>query len=585
MSFSLIVSTESTGSTTGGTSTAVDTTGADLIVISASTYESLGGTISDNKSNTWTALTRYYRLNNGAVRLYYCVSPTVGTGHTFTVSGTCYGSVSVAAFSGVKTSDAFEVQSGSNGAGTSANPGSITPANDGALLVFGNSLNSATGYLSSLSVGEVLQYLLAGGTWYGNAIGYYVQSTSAAIDPTFNFSASSEYAVTVAAFNPESTGGVTTLYEVAYPSALAAPSGPQIAAGNNVNDTTASWAGNAAWTGAGQYIDATGLDASTSYKASAVVSDGVDYSNVVTSDAWSTLSANIDAAAGSGSIAVTGSAANAVRSLLTDAAAGSVAVTGSAANAVRSLRTDAAAGSVAVTGSAANAVRSLLTDAAAGSVAVTGSAASGVYESAGDTPANAEAGSVAITGSAANAVRTLFTDAAAGSIAITGSTADAVEEKAHDFPSTADAGSILITGSAANGVYETAGNTNAFADAGSIAVTGSAALGSHDYLADAASGTIVLTGASADAVRGLGSVAESGSITVTGSDTQVSRTWMSAASFGSIVLTGVNASGIKRAATWETPLTDEMLTAPFIRGVPVEVFVRESASSTWVRHH
>ena len=95
----------------------------------------------------------------------------------------------------------------------------------------------------------------------------------------------------------DASGGSTptqTLYVVVYPAALSPPSNAQIVAGHDYTDSSAAWAGNAAYTGTGQYLDASGLDAGTSYKASAVIYDGTEYSNVVTSSAWDTTSASVN---------------------------------------------------------------------------------------------------------------------------------------------------------------------------------------------------------------------------------------------------------------------------------------------------
>src|SRR5690242_7960475 len=71
---------------------AVNSTGADLIVLAVSYYGPDGppSSITDNKSNTWTALTQQEGASGG-VRMYYCQAPTVGSGHVFTVG--IYGSV------------------------------------------------------------------------------------------------------------------------------------------------------------------------------------------------------------------------------------------------------------------------------------------------------------------------------------------------------------------------------------------------------------------------------------------------------------------------------------------------------------
>ncbi len=160
---------------------------------------------------------------------------------------------------------------------------------------------------------------------------------------------------------------------------------------------------------------------------------------------------NTDTAAGSGSIAVTGSDASALRSHLGIAASGSVTITGSAANGARSYLGNAANGSITITGSNADGaytpVGALTSAADSGSVVISGSSAIGRH----DYLAAAGSGSITITGSAANAVKSLGAVADSGSVVLTGSSALGIRT----WLASADAGSISITGSSANGVAST----------------------------------------------------------------------------------------------------------------------------------
>jgi hypothetical protein len=84
---------------------------------------------------------------------------------------------------------------------------------------------------------------------------------------------------------------VQTLFAVTYPAGTGTPSNAQIVAGQDSTGAAASWAGNAVWTGSGQYLDASGLDPATEYDSAAVIYDGTTYSNVVeVSGTWTTLS-------------------------------------------------------------------------------------------------------------------------------------------------------------------------------------------------------------------------------------------------------------------------------------------------------
>src|SRR5262249_1127355 len=87
------------------TTSSVDITGATLIVITTA-YDGTptGCTVSDSKSNTWTGLTTYTG-GLDALKIYYAVNPTVGTGHTFTCSGS-FPTCGVSLYSGTLTTSA-----------------------------------------------------------------------------------------------------------------------------------------------------------------------------------------------------------------------------------------------------------------------------------------------------------------------------------------------------------------------------------------------------------------------------------------------------------------------------------------------
>ena len=97
-------------------------------------------TVSDSKGNTWTGLTS--RVGAGAAqRLYYCLAPTVGTGHTFTVSGTSTAAtIHVYAFFGVSS---YHSESGATGSASPLASGSLTPSANGALVFTGRSGGTA----------------------------------------------------------------------------------------------------------------------------------------------------------------------------------------------------------------------------------------------------------------------------------------------------------------------------------------------------------------------------------------------------------------------------------------------------------
>jgi hypothetical protein len=144
----LTTGTACTGGATGGS--AINTSGSSLLVVCGLEY---GGTLSaptDNKSNTWNALTNY---SSGSfnVRMFYAIpsnASQVGPNHTITFGaggGGTWVSATFAAFVGTAASTALRGSSdvGNNGASNL----SITPSAANDLLVScvsDNSTNSKT---------------------------------------------------------------------------------------------------------------------------------------------------------------------------------------------------------------------------------------------------------------------------------------------------------------------------------------------------------------------------------------------------------------------------------------------------------
>ena len=195
------------GSTTNSTVTtsAIDTTGCNLIVLVASWYTSTI-TISDSKSNSWTGLTAQSQGAGINLQLYYCLNPTVGTGHTFTNGGSALAaSLGVLAFN-LDSLSGFDVQNGamSGATGTTQQPGSITPSTTGSVIVAaGNSdFAGATATVdSSFTLTDTI--VTANSQHYGVDTAYLIQSPAAAVNPTFTFSNSSlNMNAVIASFKP-----------------------------------------------------------------------------------------------------------------------------------------------------------------------------------------------------------------------------------------------------------------------------------------------------------------------------------------------------------------------------------------------
>jgi hypothetical protein len=125
------------------TTSAIDTTGADLLIAVGCSFSHLGP-FSDSKGNTWHALTSQQSGPPGVGAIAYAWNATVGSGHTFSYgldrsSGDGFNGLAVAAFYGSQTSsDPFDVQNGSStGSASSLATGSVTPGVNNELLIFG----------------------------------------------------------------------------------------------------------------------------------------------------------------------------------------------------------------------------------------------------------------------------------------------------------------------------------------------------------------------------------------------------------------------------------------------------------------
>lgn len=235
---SLVVATNAgAGGATSVTTSSIDTTGATLIIVHVS---GLGYTatpqnyVSDNKSNGTPTLgpNRFYY---GTSVICYWVGPTVGSGHTFTVTGVSGDNpgISVAAFSGVTTSSPLDA-SGSNQDGTGVNhiqPGSVTPSVNNELIVAGMSQypQATSGSTADSGMSATTTPIEEGSGNLQNAFFYKVQTTAATINPTLSYSGSGgNLAATIATFKAAAAAGPGPKHKVTM-QALVGPRGAQVA--------------------------------------------------------------------------------------------------------------------------------------------------------------------------------------------------------------------------------------------------------------------------------------------------------------------------------------------------------------------
>lgn len=313
-----------TASTTGTTTSALDTTGATLLVAVCRYSGSPASPITDSKGNTWTALGGANSYLGLSGRMMYCVSPaSVGAGHTWTVPAGVY-EMAVAAFSGTGAFDSA-VNATYGVPAASATGGPLNPINNNTLLIGGiHTYNSAADLSAPVvggpwtetvalnpaanAIGVALAHLELGAhvstsvTWSwsgGNAAGTagiaafaLAADTTAPVLSSSVGTATGAAAATIGATTDEGNG---TLFGFVSVSATP-PSATDLKAG-----TGAVWAGSVAVASTGaKTLSATGLTASTAYHAHLIHTDAAtNNSNIVTSAQFTT-----DAAPPASSIAV-----------------------------------------------------------------------------------------------------------------------------------------------------------------------------------------------------------------------------------------------------------------------------------------
>jgi hypothetical protein len=195
----MAISAVGTITATSGTTGELNTTGADFLVAVVSTFNS-STSFGDSKSNTWTAISE--SANEWiTVKVYYSVPSSVGTGHTFSNTGGLFQSVWVGAFSGVTATTPLDGSASATGSGTSGNPGSLTPSVDGCLLIVGVD-NNTSGPQSGTVSGYTATNIDNAGVNMSLLVGYLVQSTAGASNPSISWVSSCSWSAIHAAFKP-----------------------------------------------------------------------------------------------------------------------------------------------------------------------------------------------------------------------------------------------------------------------------------------------------------------------------------------------------------------------------------------------
>lgn len=214
-----VISQVCTGSTDGGsnvTTSAINTTGANLIfLVNSILGAGTEGTITDNKSNAWTKLTRYSGFQSG-VTIYYSTAPAVGSGHTFSEAAglSTYETLCALAVSGATSTNLpFDLENGAIGQSVSSlQTGSITPSETSEIIVTG--LGQCAGLASapkSINSGFTIaaDEVLVPGQHCGGSIAYKIKTDTTAENPTWSWTGTDDGSAAIAGFKDIAAGGTT----------------------------------------------------------------------------------------------------------------------------------------------------------------------------------------------------------------------------------------------------------------------------------------------------------------------------------------------------------------------------------------
>jgi hypothetical protein len=190
----------------GGTTSVFNTTGANFIAVTVSYYAPGGSvTVTDNKGNGAPfCRTPVASASQDAVVLCFWQNPTVGAGHTFTVSGTSsFSGACVEPFSNMATTATFDTEAlGSAPASANCTTGTVTPSAGNKVLISGFSSDGATGpYSIGSGFTADAAVVYASGVHFGLAAAHLIQTPNGApVNPTWTGASGANTACNLVAF-------------------------------------------------------------------------------------------------------------------------------------------------------------------------------------------------------------------------------------------------------------------------------------------------------------------------------------------------------------------------------------------------
>lgn len=191
---------------TPGTSAAIDTTGADFIVLLATSTGTINNIPTDSKSNKYIIL-GYSGNSTARTMLYGVYAPSVGAGHTFTVAAGTFAAFCVLALSGTGGFPIYSViPTNISASANSLTPGSVTPPVNNCIVLAGLGYRDTTTVFVTGGFTISDQQPFASGTAVGVAFAYLIQTSAAASNPSFSWTTASPCTAIQMVIQPPAVG-------------------------------------------------------------------------------------------------------------------------------------------------------------------------------------------------------------------------------------------------------------------------------------------------------------------------------------------------------------------------------------------
>jgi hypothetical protein len=197
------------------TTPALDTSGANLLVVVVGLNADVAATMADSKSNSWSiAVQQTGGFAASREIIFYSTPTVVGTGHTFTITVVSSApAIEILAFSGAAASSPLDqINSASGNFVSTIQPGSVTPTADAQVVVAGATMgdfspNSTLSINGGFTISD--QISAAGGAHTGGGAAYLIQTTAAAANPTWTSTHADLVSNCIATFKVAAAAAIT----------------------------------------------------------------------------------------------------------------------------------------------------------------------------------------------------------------------------------------------------------------------------------------------------------------------------------------------------------------------------------------